>query len=72
MEVIQEMIFSGNLLAWIVLILLLIILIKLLKSAGKGLFLFAVFCALVFVLAKFFPGVAEPIAEFIRGGWLGE
>ena len=72
MELIKEMIYSGNLIAWFILVLLLIIFVKVLKSAGKGILLFAAFCGCVFVIAKFFPGVAEPIADFIRGGWLGE
>lgn len=72
MEAFKELIASGNLVGWIILILLLIIFIKILKSAGKGLLLFAAFCAGVFLIAKFFPGFAEPIADFIRGGWLGE
>lgn len=72
MDTIKEMIVSGNIVGWIILIVLLIIFIKLLKSAGKGLILFALFCAGVFVISKYFPGIAEPIADFIRGGWLGE
>lgn len=72
METVQELIFSGDLVGWLILIVLLIIFIKFLKSAGKGLLLFAAFCAGVFLIAKFFPGIAEPIAEFIRGGWLGK
>lgn len=72
MDTFKELIFSGNIVGWIILVLLLIIFIKILKSAGKGLLLFAAFCIGVFVIAKFFPGIAEPIADFIRGGWLGE
>lgn len=72
MDTFKELIFSGNIVGWVILVLLLIIFIKLLKSAGKGLLLFAAFCIGVFVIAKFFPGIAEPIADFIRGGWLGE
>jgi len=72
MEYLQEAIASRNIVGWIILILLLIIFIKVLKSAGKGLLLFAAFCIGVFLIAKFFPGIAEPIADFIRGGWLGE
>jgi len=72
MDTFKELIFSGNIVGWIILIVLLILFIKILKSAGKGLLLFAAFCAGVFLIAKFFPGIAEPIADFIRGGWLGE
>jgi len=72
MEFLQEAIASKNIVAWIILIILLILFIKLLKSAGKGLLLFAAFCAGVFILAKYFPGIAEPITDFVRGGWLGD
>lgn len=72
METFKELIFSGNIIGWIILVVLLILFIKILKSAGKGLILFAAFCAGVFLMAKYFPGIAEPIADFIRGGWLGE
>jgi len=72
MDTIKELIFSGNIVGWIILVVLLILFIKILKSAGKGLLLFAAFCIGVFLIAKFFPGIAEPIADFIRGGWLGE
>jgi hypothetical protein len=72
MDAFKELIFSGDLVGWIILIVLLILFIKILKSAGKGLLLFAAFCIGVFVMAKFFPGIAEPIVDFVRGGWLGE
>jgi hypothetical protein len=72
MEFLQEAIASRNIVAWVILIILLIIFIKLLKSMGKGLFLFIAFCAGVFIISKYFPGIAEPIADFVRGGWLGD
>lgn len=72
MDAFKEMLASGNIAGWIILVVLLVISIKLLKSVGKGLFLFAAFCLGVFLLARFFPEIAAPIADFIRGGWLGE
>lgn len=72
MDAFKDIISSGNIVAWIILILLLIIFVKVLKSAGKGLLLFAAFCVGVFLIAKFFPGFAEPLIDFVRGGWLGE
>lgn len=72
MESFKQLIFSGNIIGWVILVVLLVLFIKLLKSLGKGFFLFLVFCLGVFLMAKFFPGIAEPIADFIRGGWLGE
>ncbi|MGB0745294.1 MAG: hypothetical protein ACPGSB_12285 [Opitutales bacterium] len=72
MDSIKELIMSGNLIGWIILIVLLMLFIKVLKSAGKGLLLFGTFCICVFLIAKFFPDFAAPIADFVRGGWLGE
>ena len=72
MDAIKEAITSGNVVAWILLIILLILFIKLLKSVGKGILLLAAFCIGVFLLAKYFPGVAEPITDFIRGSWMSE
>lgn len=72
MDAFKELIASGNIVGWIILIVLLVISIKLLKSVGKGLFLAAAFCLGFFLLAKFFPEIAAPITDFIRGGWLGE
>lgn len=72
MEFLKEAISSGNIVAWVILIILLILFIKLLKSAGKGLLLFAALCAGVFIIREYFPGVAEPITEFIRGSWMNQ
>lgn len=72
MDAFKELLASGNIVGWIILVVLLAILIKLLKSVGKGLFLVAALCLSFFLLAKFFPDIAAPITEFIRGGWLGE
>ena len=72
MDTFKEFISSGNIVAWIVIILMLIIFIKFLKSAGKGILLFGVLCLGVFLISKYFSGVAEPIADFVRGGWLGD
>jgi len=70
MEFLKEAITSGNIVAWILLIILLILFVKLLKSGGKGLLLFAALCAGVFIIREYFPGIAEPITEFIRGSWM--
>ena len=72
MEAFKELIFSGNFVAWIILILLFLLFIKILKSAAQGLLLLVAFCACVFLIVKFFPGFAEPIVDFVRGGWLGK
>ncbi len=72
MEEIFEALSSGNIVIWIILLLLLVVFVKILKSLGKGIILLGGLVVGVLLIAKFFPGLAEPIADFIRGGWLGE
>ena len=72
METIKQLISSGNPVVWILLVLLLWLCIMALKSAAKALLLLLAFAVCVFIVMKFFPGVAEPIVDFIRGGWLKE
>ena len=72
MELLQEAIASRSIVAWIILILLLIVLIKVLKSLGKGIFLMLIFVGVVALLAKFFPDFLAPAIDFVRGGWLGD
>lgn len=72
MEFLQEAIASRNIVVWIILIVLLILFIKLLKSAGKGFVLLLILIGVFFILAKVFPGLLDPIVDFVRGGWLGE
>ena len=72
MNELKEMILSGNIVAWVILVVLLVIFVKVLKSVGKGFLLIAAIVLIGFAITKFFPGIGEPIADFIRGGWLGE
>jgi hypothetical protein len=72
MEAFKEMLFSGHIVAWIILIVLFILAVKLLKSLGKGLIIFGLVIGAFFILAKFFPGFVEPMVEFVRGGWMGD
>jgi len=72
MEFLQEAIASRNIVVWIILVVLLILFIKILKSAGKGFVMLLIAVGLVMLLAKVFPGFMEPLVEFVRGGWLGD
>ncbi|MGZ0654853.1 hypothetical protein ACWPKO_15455 [Coraliomargarita sp. W4R53] len=72
MEFLQEAIASRNVVVWIILLVLLIIFIKILKSAGKGLVILLMVVGVVIIFAKVFPGVLDPIIDFVRGGWLGD
>lgn len=72
MEFLQEAIASRNIVVWIILVVILIIFIKILKSAGKAVVLLIIFIGIVALLAKVFPGLLEPVIDFVRGGWLGD
>lgn len=72
MEFLQEAIASRNIVVWIILVVFLILFIKILKSAGKGLVLLIIFIGVIALLAKVFPGLLEPIVDFVRGSWLGD
>jgi len=70
MEFIKEAIASRNILVWIILVVLLLVFIKILKSAGKGFVLLLIFVGVVAILAKMFPDFLAPAIDFVRGGWL--
>ncbi len=72
MEFLQEAIASRNIVVWIILVVLLIIFVKILKSAGKGFVLLLILVGVVVLLAKIFPGLLDPLIDFVRGGWLGD
>ncbi len=72
MEFLQEAVASRSIVVWIILIVLLVIFIKVLKSAGKGFVLLLIFVGVVALLAKIFPGLLDPAIDFVRGGWLGD
>jgi type IV secretory pathway TrbD component len=72
MEFLQEAIASRNIVVWIILVVLLILFIKILKSAGKGFVMLLIAVGLVMLLAKVFPGFMAPAIDFVRGGWLGD
>jgi membrane-bound ClpP family serine protease len=71
MEFIQEAIASRNIVAWIILVVLLIVIIKILQTAGKGLVILLIALGIVLIIAKVFPGLIAPIVDFVQGGWMG-
>ncbi len=72
LDMLQETIASRNIIGWIIIVVLLILFIKLLQNVGKVVFLVAAVAAGIFVIMHYFPDIAEPITEFIRGSWMGE
>ena len=72
MEFLQEAIASRNIAFWIILAVLLILLFKILKSVGKCILRLILIIGIVALLVKFFPGLFEPLVDFVRDTWLGD
>jgi hypothetical protein len=72
MEFLQEAIASRNIFFWIILAVLLILLFKILKSVGKCILRLIIIIGIVVMLVKFFPGLFEPLVDFVRDAWLGD
>lgn len=72
MDDILDALRSGNLIAWAVLVVLAVVAIKLLGKTGKTFVLLLIGVGCVLLLMIGFPEVAESIAAFVRGSWLGK
>ena len=72
MEFLQEAIATRNIVFWIILLVLLILLFKILKSVGKCVLRLIIIIGIVALLVKFFPGLFEPLIDFVRDAWLGD
>ena len=72
MEFLQEAIASRNIVYWIILVVLLILLFKILKTVGKCILRLIIIIGIVALLVKFFPGLFEPLIDFVRDAWLGD
>ncbi|MEM8868537.1 MAG: hypothetical protein AAGC73_09750 [Verrucomicrobiota bacterium] len=70
MDQITQALTSGSLIAWVIVIVLVVLFVKLLKSAGKGLVMLVVIVGLTIVLYKFFPGLVQPLVDFVNGSWM--
>ena len=51
---------------------LLLLLFKILKSVGKCILRLIIIIGIVALLVKFFPGLSELLADFLRNAWLGD
>ena len=72
MEFLQEAIASRNIVFWIIIVVLLILLFKILKSVGKCILKLIIIIGIVALLVNFFPGLFEPLIDFVRDAWLGD
>lgn len=65
MEFVQEHVFSTNLIAWLLVVVLVVFGFKFLMTAGKGL-IYAICMLVIFcILYRFFPEFVAPVLEFI-------
>ena len=72
MEFLQEAIASRNIVFWIILAVSLILLFKILKSVGKCILRLIIIIGIVVMLVKFFPGLFEPLFDFVRDAWFDD
>ena len=72
MEFLQEAIATRNIVFWIILLVLLIFSFKILKSVAKGIMKLIIIIGIIALLVKFFPGLFEPLIDFVRDAWLGD
>ena len=72
MDLLKDALLSRNIMAWAILLLVIVLFLKLLQTASKGLVLVVGLLILVFLLFRFFPEVAGPLVDWVRGSWLGE
>ena len=71
MEYLQEAIASRNVVFWIILIVLLVLLFKFLKSMGKCILKLIIIIGILALIVKFFPEPFDPLIDFVREAWHG-
>lgn len=70
MEEFKNALFSGNVVAWVVVVVAVVIAIQVIRSMGKAFILVAVLVLVGFLISQFFPDLVAPIADFVAGGWM--
>ena len=70
MEFFQENSLIYNITASIVVLVLFLLLLKLIKSLGRTVVIVVGIVIVGYGIMQFFPNVAEPVIEFINGGWM--
>jgi len=67
-----EAINPGTILIGVILLFLLLVVLKILKSLGKGILVLGALALSAFLVAKYAPGILDPMVDFVQGGWLGD
>ena len=63
---------NGDILAWIISVVVLILVIRTLKKASKWMLITLTVFAAIFGVNFFYPELLEPVVHFVKGGWLGD
>jgi hypothetical protein len=69
METLTDALFSTNLIAWVIVLVLVVLCLKLLHAVGKALLALIAVALLVFVLFQFFPDFVQPLVDWLGDGW---
>ncbi|MFP4202856.1 MAG: hypothetical protein ACLFS4_00810 [Opitutales bacterium] len=70
MDPILEVIFSRDIIAVGIIIIIAVLVLKFLKNASKGLVLFLLIVALLYILYRYFPGMVQPLVDYVQGNWM--
>ena len=65
METLIDALFSNNLIAWVIVLVLMVLCLKLLHTVGKALLALIAVGLLVFVLFQFFPDFVQPLVDWV-------
>jgi hypothetical protein len=70
MEFIQENSLLYNITAGIAVLVFLLLILKLIKKVGETVLILICVAAVSYGIMRYFPGVAEPVVEFVKVGWV--
>ncbi len=70
MEFFQENTLLYNIMAGVSVLVLLLLVLKLIKSIGETVLILICVVIVSFGIMRYFPGVAEPVVEFVKDGWV--
>lgn len=65
MDALKETLFSFDIIGWVILAIMIVLAVRLLLKTGAILLSLGALVALGFVLFRFFPGVVQPILDWL-------
>jgi len=72
MDELRQSLSSGNIVVWIIAIVVLVLVLKFLKSIGKMAIWIVFLLILGLIFYRFAPDFVDSLAEFVKGGWLAD